>query len=76
MVALQKRGSDTLVEDVMRRDFLSLDVNEMLDTALARIHAAECCMTAPVIQRDALVGLLTAENVSEFLLIVSAIGDK
>ena len=76
MVALQKRGPDTLVEDVMRRDFLSLDVNEMLDTALARIHAAECCMTAPVIQRDALVGLLTSENVSEFLLIVSALGER
>ncbi len=76
MVALQQRGPDTLVGDVMRRDFLSLDVNDMLDAALARIHAAECCMTAPVIQRDALVGLLTAENVSELLLIVSALGER
>ena len=76
MVALQQRGPDTLVGDVMRRDFLSLDVNEMLDTALARIHAAECCLTAPVVHRDALVGLLTAENVSEFLLIVSALGER
>lgn len=76
MVALQKRGPDALVGDVMRRDFLSLEANEMLDTALARIHAAECCMTAPVIHRDALVGLLTADNVSEFLLIVSALGER
>lgn len=76
MVALQQRGPDTLVQDVMRRDFLSLDANEMLDTAFARMHAAECCMTAPVTQRDALVGLLTAENISEFVLIASALGDR
>lgn len=76
MVALQQRGPDALVGDVMRRDFLSLDANEMLDTALARMHAAECCLTAPVTHRDALVGLLTAENVSEFLLIVSALGEQ
>ena len=76
MVALQQRGPDTLVQDVMRRDFLSLEANEMLDTALARLHAAECCLTAPVMHRDAMVGLLTAENVSEFMLIVSALGER
>ncbi|MDA1231498.1 MAG: site-2 protease family protein [Planctomycetota bacterium] len=76
MVALQQRGPDTLVEDVMSRKFLSLDVNDMLDNSLARIHMAECCTTAPVLQRDTLVGLLTAENVSEFLRIASAIGEQ
>jgi len=48
----------------------------MLDSALARLHAAECCLTAPVIHRDALVGLLTAENVGEFVLIASALGEQ
>ncbi len=76
MMALQQRGPDTLVQDVMRRDFLSLESNEMLDSALARLHAAECCLTAPVIHRDALVGLLTAENVGEFVLIASALGEQ
>lgn len=76
MAALQQRGPDTLVGDVMRRDFLSLDPNEMLDTALARLHAAECCLTAPVIHFDAMVGLLTSENVGEFLLIASALGER
>ncbi len=75
MLALQQRGPDSLVEGVMRRDFVSLAANEMLDTGLARIHAAECCTTAPVIDRDALVGLLTAENVNEFVLIASALGE-
>lgn len=76
MVALQQRRPDTLVEDVMSCKFLSLDVNDMLDNSLARIHLAECCTTAPVLQRETLVGLLTAENVSEFLRIASAIGEQ
>ena len=76
LVALQQRGPETLVGDIMRRDFLTLEANEMLDAALARMSAAECCLTAPVIHRHALVGLLTAENVSEFLLIVSALGER
>lgn len=76
MVALQQRGPDTLVSDVMRRDFLTLDANEMLDIAFARIASAECCTTAPVTRQNKLVGLLTAENVNEFLLIISALGER
>ncbi len=75
MIALQQRGPDSLVEDVMRRDFLSLEANEMLDAGFARIQAAECCVTAPVLLHGELVGLLTADNVNEFLLIVSALGE-
>lgn len=76
IVALQQRGPDTLVRDVMRRDFLSLDAKEMLDLAFTRMSAAECCTTAPVIYRNTLVGLLTAENINEFLLIVAALGER
>lgn len=75
MIALQQHGPDALVESFMRRDFVSLDANEMLDVALARIQTAECCTTAPVFQRDAIVGLLTADNVREFLLITSALSE-
>lgn len=74
--ALHERGLDALAENVMRRDFLLLDANEMLETALAKMHAAECCTTAPVMQRDTMIGLLTAENVSELLLTVSALGER
>jgi Zn-dependent protease/predicted transcriptional regulator len=74
MAALQQYGSDALVDDVMQRNFITLQANEMLESALARMHAAECCMTAPVMHGHQMIGLLTAENVSEFLLIVSALG--
>jgi predicted transcriptional regulator len=75
MLALQQRGPDALVEDVMRRDFVSLAANEMLDTELARIHAAECRTTASVMDREVLVGLLTAENVNEFVLIALVLSE-
>ncbi len=32
MIMLQGRGASALVQDIMRRNFLKLDVNEMLDT--------------------------------------------
>lgn len=76
MTALHQRGPETLVDDVMQRNFLTLQANEMLEPSLARMHEAECCMTAPVMHGNQMIGLLTAENVSEFLLIVSALGDR
>jgi Zn-dependent protease/predicted transcriptional regulator len=76
MIALQQRGPESLVGDAMCREFLSLDANEMLDIALGRIHATECCATAPVMRNNEVVGLLTAENVGEFLLILSALGER
>ena len=76
MVGLQQHGPDALVDDVMRRDFLSLEPNDMLDSALEKIQLKECCRTAPVMRRNELVGLLTSENVGEFLHIASALGER
>ncbi len=76
MVGLQQHGPDALVDDVMRRDFLSLEPNDMLDSALSKIQQQECCRTAPVMRRNELVGLLTSENVGEFLHIASALGER
>ena len=76
MVALHQRGPDALVRDVMSSDFISVDQDDMLDAALGRIQSAECCKITPVFHQGALVGLLTAENINEFLLIASALGDR
>jgi Zn-dependent protease/predicted transcriptional regulator len=75
-LALKMHREEALVSTVMRRDFQSVDANDMLDIALTRVQASECCLTAPVMQQDKMVGLLTAENVREFLLIASAIGER
>ena len=71
--ALAQRASDWRVRDVMRREFEVVDAADMLDTAFARLQSCNC-HTLPVTSRGALVGLLTMENVGEFLLIQSALG--
>ena len=65
--------ADWRVRDIMRREFEVVDAADMLDTALARLQSCNC-HTLPVTSRGALVGLLTMENVGEFLLIQSALG--
>ncbi len=71
--ALAQRASDWRVRDIMRREFEVVDAADMLETAFARLQSCNC-HTLPVTSRGALVGLLTMENVGEFLLIQSALG--
>ena len=52
-------------------DAVVVDAADMLDTAFARLQSCNC-HTLPVTSRGTLVGLLTMENVGEFLLIQSA----
>ncbi len=67
------QGADWRVRDIMRREFEVVDAADMLDTAFARLRSCNC-HTLPVTSRGALVGLLTMENVGEFLRIQSALG--
>ena len=69
---LAERASDWRVRDVMRREFEVVDAADMLDSALARLQSC-ACHVLPVTSRGALVGLLTMDNVGEFLLIQSAL---
>jgi Zn-dependent protease len=71
--ALAHRGPDWRVADVMRRDFEVVDAGDMLETVVGRLQAC-ACHTLPVTSRGALVGLLTMDNLGEFLLIQSALG--
>ena len=71
--ALPQRASDWRVRDIMRRVFEVVHAADILDTAFARLQSCNC-HTLPVTSRGTLVGLLTMENVGEFLLIQSALG--
>lgn len=70
--ALHQRGPDTSVSDVMRRKFELIDSHEMLEMAFARLQSGES-QAVPVVRHGQLVGLLTAENVGEFLMIQAAL---
>ncbi len=70
--ALARRGEATRVEEVMRREFKTVDSFEMLETAFAKIQGCGC-NTMPVTHGDRLVGILTMDNIGEFLAIQAAL---
>ena len=72
ILALANRGLETPVSDVMRRDFRTANAGEMLAPAFAQL-GQEQCRTIPVLRDGRLVGLLTPENVGEWLMIQSAL---
>jgi Zn-dependent protease len=71
LAALSKRNATT-VEQIMRRDIQLADANEMLEPAFARLQTCGC-HTMPVLYGGKLVGLLTSENIGEFLMIQAAL---
>jgi CBS domain-containing protein len=71
MVALQRRGPDTPVADVMRRDFVTVDPKDMLPTAFAKLQTCRC-HSLPVVENGRLLGLLTSESLAEVLMIQEA----
>ncbi len=72
LVALARQGQDTPVAEIMRRDFASVDAYEMLESVFPRMQSAEC-RTMLVLQHGELTGLLTLDNVGEFIMIQSAL---
>ena len=70
--ALSQKGQDTPVMDVIRRNVPSVDSHEMVETALIRFQESGA-KTLPVMHRGRFVGLLTSENITEFLMIRSAL---
>jgi Zn-dependent protease/predicted transcriptional regulator len=70
---MMEQGPDTTVETAMCRTFEQADPGEMLDTVFARLEGCNC-RAIPVVRQGNLVGMLTMENVGEFLAIRSALG--
>jgi Zn-dependent protease/CBS domain-containing protein len=72
LVALATHGRDYPVTSAMRQDFFAADISEPLEIAFERIQSKDC-QTMPILRDGRLVGLITAENLAEYLLIQSAI---
>ncbi len=69
--ALAHGRENELVGDVMQRSFASTSPDESLEQAMARLQNCHC-RTLPVLRGRELVGLLTADRISEFLMLESA----
>ena len=72
LTALAERGQGVAVREVMQREFQMVDSGDMLESAMERLQ--ECaCHTLPVQHAGRVVGLLTMDNVGEFVAIQAAL---
>jgi Zn-dependent protease/CBS domain-containing protein len=70
--ALTEHGQSASVMDFARRDIPEVDSHDMVDLALMRLQESNS-RTLPVTHSGQLVGIITAENITEFLMIRSAL---
>jgi predicted transcriptional regulator len=70
--AIARGGVDKPVRDAMRRDFEAVDSHDMLEQAVQVLRRCGC-RSLPVEHNGELVGMLTLENVGEFMMIRSAL---
>jgi len=72
MSGLAKRGEAALVADCMQREFRVAAPDELAETVFTRLQ--DCtCRTIQVVQQGELVGVVTMENVGEFMMIQTAL---
>jgi len=72
MKALTEHGQSAPVMDFVRQDLPVVDSYEMLEPVLTRLQESGS-KTLPVTHGGQLVGLITMENITEFLMIRSAL---
>ena len=70
--ALSAQGQSAPVAEVMRRDVPEVDSHEMVESALTRLQESGA-KALPVTHAGQFVGLITRENITEFLMIRSAL---
>jgi len=70
--ALARRGKEVRVGEVMQRDIETGGPRDMLEGVLGRLQRRRC-HTLPVVQNGQLVGLVTADNLGELLMIEQAL---
>jgi predicted transcriptional regulator len=56
----------------MRRSFQTVNPYEMLDNVFARLQSCDC-RSFPVVQGGQVVGMITTDNVGEFMMVQSAL---
>jgi len=72
---LTQFGPDHQVSSVMEREFERADVSELLMTALTKL-ASSSCPLLPVFNDGQLVGIVTRENLGEYLMFQNALSRR
>ncbi len=72
LTGLAKQGQLALVADVMQRNVCTAEADEMVESVLARLQEDDC-KVMPVTRNGELVGVLTTENLGEYMMIQAAL---
>lgn len=72
---LRRYGDLSRVDNVMRSDFKTTGPFDMLESALAQLQNCDC-HTLAVTHNDQLVGMLTMDNIGEFIRIQSLLQNE
>ncbi len=72
MVTLAKQGKEFPIQEVMQKEFHTVEPTTTLEQAFTELKECQC-QTVPVISNGQLVGLVTMDNVGEFVMIQSAL---
>jgi len=75
LTGLSQRGPDSPVSQCMNTDLEVLHPHEMLDDVFTRLQGREV-RTLPVVRDGQLVGLVTPENLGEFLRFQAALSER
>lgn len=73
--ALAEQGQYARVATVMRTDIKTADASEMLEPVIPRLQSAPG-RTLPVVKDGQIVGMLTTENLGEFLMVDRALRQR
>ena len=72
--ALAEKDQHLTVASVIQTDFTEVDHADMLETAFAKLNDCNC-HTLPVVQNQKIVGLVTMDNLGEYMRIQSALNN-
>lgn len=75
LTGLAKQGQLAPVADVMQRNVCTADVGEMVESVLTRLQEDDC-RVLPVLAGGELAGILTTENLGEYLMVQAALGES
>ncbi|MFZ1614981.1 MAG: site-2 protease family protein [Holophaga sp.] len=70
--ALSREPETAEVSTAMLREFPVVEAGEMLETLFLRLQECQC-HTVPVLRGRSLIGLVTSDNIGEFLMVQAAI---
>lgn len=73
--ALAEHNENVFVSYVMQKEFQTIDSAQMLDTLAQRLQQRDQSIV-PVVHNGCLIGIITMENVGEFMLIQNALRSR